>query len=81
MNTAEKRRAAVGAFLPWGTGVTPNVNKDAEWRRQVAWNYSFLTTGAGVAWFVAQTNRPEFAAPTTRPQFTARDNKPEFRPI
>ena len=45
MDTAEKRRAA--AALPFQpVGVTPNVDKDAEWRQQAGWGYSGISASA-----------------------------------
>lgn len=39
INTAELRRSISG--LPFLTpGVTPNIEKDIEWRKQSGWNYS-----------------------------------------
>ena len=40
INTAEKRRAVSGIWLPLIPGVTPNASKNAEWRQQSAWSYS-----------------------------------------
>lgn len=46
LNTPLKRRTAAGVpFLPLGPSVTPDVNKDAAWRRQVAWGYLQLVSG------------------------------------
>ncbi len=40
LDTAEQRRAAsgIGLLLP---GVTPNADKDVEWRREAGWSYPF----------------------------------------
>lgn len=38
IDTAEDRRSVAGVSVGWG--ITPNTLKDAEWRQQVAWNYS-----------------------------------------
>jgi len=40
IDTAEKRRSVGGLVFPLGPGVTPNSDKDAEWRAQSAWSYS-----------------------------------------
>ena len=43
IDTAEKRRSVAGITVGWG--ITPNASKDAEWRAQVAWNYSGIAFG------------------------------------
>lgn len=41
IDSAEKRRSAASAGIPWLIpGVTPNASKDAEWRQQSGWSYS-----------------------------------------
>lgn len=51
IDSAEKRRAISGIpFLV--VGVTPDVSKDSEWRREAAWNYPFA--GAVVAYVVTK---------------------------
>lgn len=40
IDTAEKRRTIAG--IPFGWGITPEVAKDSEWRRQVGWSYSIV---------------------------------------
>ena len=41
IDTAEKRRSAFQTFHPRGfPTVTPNLNKDQEWRQEVFWSYS-----------------------------------------
>ena len=50
IDTAEKRRSVSGIVsVPFIPGVTANSSKDAEWRQQSGWNYSGITTGAGVS--------------------------------
>lgn len=45
IDTAEKRRSISGIpFIPLWPGVTPNASKDGEWRQQVGWGYSGITT-------------------------------------
>lgn len=47
IDSAEKRRAAAGAFgFPRAPGVTPNASPDKEWRFQAAWSYD-VTAGTG----------------------------------
>ena len=43
IDSAEKRKAISGIFMPFGPGVTPNVLKDAEWRGEVGFGYPFLS--------------------------------------
>lgn len=44
IDNIEKRRSAGGVgFWVVGPGVTPNINKDIEWRVQSGWGYSGLT--------------------------------------
>ena len=38
IDTAKKRRSAAGLSVGWG--ITPNADKDKQWRYEVAWNYS-----------------------------------------
>lgn len=48
IDTAEKRRSAANVCRHWsGSGVTPNVLKDLEWRQQVGAGYSGVATGGG----------------------------------
>ena len=47
IDTAEKRRTASG-IKRLGARVTPNAAKDADWRRQVGWNY-FIQVVDGVS--------------------------------
>ncbi len=44
IDTAEKRRSVAGITL--GSGVTPNVSKDIEWRQQAGWSYSGVAAGS-----------------------------------
>ena len=45
IDSAEKRRSAAGfGFFLLGPGVTPNTDKDAEWRAQAGWGYSGIST-------------------------------------
>lgn len=64
INSAELRRSASGVpFFPLGPGVTPNSDKDKEWRQQVAWSYS------GIAATVADFSSvlPTITSPRTTP--------------
>ncbi len=49
IDTAEKRKSLSGVgLMPFVMpGVTPNSDKDAEWRSQVGWRYSGIAT-AGI---------------------------------
>lgn len=49
IDTAEKRRSAGAVLLPTLPGVTPNSDKDQEWRQQSAWSYSGILAGSVVA--------------------------------
>lgn len=69
IDTAEKRRAASGViFLPWGPGVTPDVAKDAEWRRQAGWSYTIeavVTTAGGLIGVKLDLPELSFVPPAT----------------
>ena len=50
IDTAERRRAA-GALrgrILRGPGVTPNVDKDVEWRSEAGWSYPGILAGSTV---------------------------------
>jgi hypothetical protein len=50
IDSAEKRRSAIGAFLmPINPTVTPNSSKDSEWRAEALWLYSGVAPAAAAA--------------------------------
>ena len=58
IDTAEKRRSAFNNFQLRTAcpGVTPDVAKDAEWRKEAGWGYSGIAAAAPAV--AALTGRP-----------------------
>lgn len=46
IDSAEKRKAAAGAYRVAVKGVTPNSSEDAEWRQQATHKYSGVAADA-----------------------------------
>ena len=51
IDTAEKRKAIAGIWIPMMPGVTPHEAKDKQWRAQSGWCYGgFLLSLAAIWW-------------------------------